>query len=79
MENRTAARTRTANVANQRLVLHVRLRCGSLSITITTQYQFWQMSSLFRGYCTGKRAWQMSIKFCVIDEAMNGCNNLKIH
>ena len=27
------ARTRTANGANKRLVLHVRLRCGSLSIT----------------------------------------------
>ena len=26
-------RTRTANGANKRLVLHVRLRCGSLSIT----------------------------------------------
>ena len=27
------ARTRTTNGANKRLVLHVRLRCGSLSIT----------------------------------------------
>ena len=27
------------------------------------QYHFWQMSSMFEAYCTGKRAWQLSIKF----------------
>ena len=33
--------TETANGANKRLVLHVRLRCGSLSITAT--WHFWRM------------------------------------
>ena len=29
--------------------------------------------------CTGKGAWQLSIKLCVVHEAMNGCKILKIH
>ena len=43
------------------------------------KYHFWQMSSMFEACCTGKRAWQLSIKFCVIHEAINSCKNLKIH
>ena len=43
------------------------------------QYHFLGMSSMFEVYCTGKCAWQLSIKYCVIHEAMNGCKNLKIH
>ena len=42
------------------------------------QYHFWRMRLPFEAYCTGK-AWQLSIKICVIYEAMNGCKNLKIH
>ena len=26
------------------------------------QYHFWRMSSMFDAYCTGKGAWQLSIK-----------------
>ena len=42
------------------------------------QYHFWRMSSMFEAYGTGKCAWQLSIKCCVIHEAMNGCKILKI-
>ena len=27
------------------------------------KYHFWRMSKLFEEYCTGKLAWQLSIKF----------------
>ena len=60
-----------------RLVLHVRLRCGSLSITTQVSLlanEFNVQSILHR---------QMSLaavnQMCVIHEAMNGCKNLKIH
>ena len=55
-----------------RLVLHV--RCQSQH-----QNHFKRMNLMFEAYCTGKRAWQLSIKFCVIHEAMNGFKNLNIH
>ena len=37
------------------------------------------MNLMFEANCTGKLAWQLSIKICVSHEAMNGCKNLKIH
>ena len=43
------------------------------------QFHFGRMNLMFEAYCTGKRAWQLSIKFCVIHEAMNSCKILKIH
>ena len=27
------------------------------------QFHFWRMNSMFEAYCTGKWAWQLSIKF----------------
>ena len=36
-----------------------------------------RMSSMFEAYCTSKLAWQLSIKFCVIHEAMNGSKKSK--
>ena len=69
--------TRTANGVNKKLVLHVQLRCGSLSITTSVSYL--AKNSMFEANCTGKWASLLSIKFCVVHEAMNGCKNLKIH
>ena len=43
------------------------------------QCQIWRMNSMFEANCTVKRAWQLSIKFCVVHEAMNVCKILKIH
>ena len=63
------ARTQTANGANKKLVLHVQLRCGSLSITAP-------VSSL-----ANKLMFESTHvnQFCVIHEAMNSCKYLKIH
>ena len=43
------------------------------------QCHIWRMNWIFEVNCTGKWAWQLSIKFCVVHEAMNGCKILKIH
>ena len=67
---------RTAIGANKRLVLKVRLRCGSLSVTTPVSLR-----------CSKRIAWisefdscQSTVKqMCVVHEAMNGCKNLKIH
>ena len=66
-----------ANGANKRFALHVRLRCGSLSITTPVSpmaNEFDDRSLLHR---------QVSLaavnQICVIYEAMNGCKNLMIH
>ena len=68
--------TRTANGGNKRLVSHVRLRCGSPSITTPVSLlanEFDVRSVLHE---------QVSLaavnQFCVIHEAKNGCKNLKI-
>ena len=55
------ALTQTGNWANNRLVLHVRLRVARCQ----SQHQchLWQMSTLFEARCTGKWAWQLSIIF----------------
>ena len=69
--------TRTANGANKKLGLHMRLRCGSISITapLSLLANEFDVRSILHG--------QMSLaavnQFCVIHEAMNTCKNLKIH
>ena len=52
MEKRNSQLEHTANEANTRLVLHVRLRCGSLSITTPATL----LGNEFdvEAYCTGK-------------------------
>ena len=69
--------TRTANGANNSLALHVRLGCGSLSITtpvalLANEFDVW---SVLNGQLTLEAVNQI----CVIHEAMNSCENLKIH
>ena len=60
-----------------RLVLHVHLRCGSLSITTPM--------SLLENEFDVQNVLHMQVSLaavnhiCVIHEAMNGCKNLKIH
>ena len=42
------------------------------------QCHFWRMNSMFKAYCTGKSAWQLSIKFMAfMTAALNGFKNLK--
>ena len=71
------ALTRTDNGANKRLVLHVRLRCGSFSITkpVTLLANEFDVRSVLHG--------QVSLavvnQICVIHEAMDGCKNLEIY
>ena len=66
-----------ANGATKKLVLHVRLRCGLLSITTPVPLlanEFDVRSVLHR---------QVNLaavnQIYVIHEAINGCKNLKIH
>ena len=69
--------TWTANGVNKKLVLHVRLRCGSLSITIPVSFlaKEFDVRSVLH--------WQVSLaavnQIHVIHEAMKGCKNLKFH
>ena len=71
------AGTRTADGANKRLVLHVRLGCGSLSITTPVSLlanEFDVRSVLHR---QGSLAAVNQI--CINYEDMNCCKNLKIY
>ena len=73
----TLYRTRTANGANKRLDLHVRLRCGSLSITrpVSLLANEFKVRSVFHGQVSLAAVNQI----CVRHEAMNGCQkDLKI-
>ena len=65
------------NGANKRLVLHVRLGCGSLSITspITLLASESDVQSVLHGQVSLAAVNQT----CVIHEVMNSCRNLKIH
>ena len=60
-----------------RLVLHMQLGCGSLSITkpVSLLVNEFDVRSVLH--------WQLSLaavnQVCVIHEAMNGCKNLKIY
>ena len=69
--------TWTANGANKKLVLHVQLRCGSLSITtpVSPLGNEFDVQSVLHGQVSLAAVNQI----CVIHEAMNGCKNLKIH
>ena len=59
------------------LVLQVRLRCGSLSITIPVSL----LANEFdvRSILYGQVSLAAVNQICVIHEAMNSCKNLKIH
>ena len=64
------------NGANKRRVLHVRLRCGSLSITtpVSLLANEFDVRSVWHGLVSLAAAYQIY----VIHEAMNGRKNLKI-
>ena len=69
-------RTRTAYGANKRLVLYVRLRCGSLSITTPVSLLANKLD--VRSALHGQVGLAAVDQICVIHEAMNGCKNLKM-
>ena len=68
---------RTANGANKRLVLHVRLVCGLLSIT--TPVSLLANESDVQSVLHGQVSLAAFNLIRVIHEAINGCKNLKIH
>ena len=55
--------------------------CSSGVACCQSQHQghFWRINSIFEAKCTGKLAWQLSIKIWVVHEAMHSCKILKIH
>ena len=59
------------------LVLHVRLLCGSLSITAPVSL----LANEFdvRSLLDGQVGFAAVNQLCVFHEAINGCKNLKIH
>ena len=65
------------NGANKMLVLHVRLRCGSLSITtpVSLQANEFDVRSVLHGQVSLTAVNQI----CVIHNVMNDFKNLKIH
>ena len=66
-----------SNGENKRLDLHVRHRCGSLSITapVSLLANEFDVRSVFHREVSLAAVNQS----CVNHEAMNGCKNLKIH
>ena len=70
-------RTWTANETNKRLLLHMRLRCGSLSITtpVSLLANEFDVLSVLHGQVSLAAVSQSY----VIHEAMNDCKSLKIH
>ena len=69
--------TDRANGANKRLVLHVRLRCGSLSNTtpVSLLASKFDVLSVLHGQVSMAAVNQIF----AIHEAMNSCKNLNIH
>ena len=69
--------TRTVNGANKKPVLQVRLRCGPLSITLPVSL----LTNEFdvRSVLNGQVSLATVNQIYVFHEAMNGCENLKIH
>ena len=67
----------TVNGANKRLVLHLRLRCGSLSII--TPVSLLANEFHVRSVLHGKVSLAAVNQSLAIHEAMNGSKNLKIH
>ena len=69
--------TRTANEAIKKLDLHLRLKCGLLSITTPVSHLVNEFD------VQSKLHVQVSLaainQIFVIHEAMNGCKNLKTH
>ena len=63
--------------SNKKLVLHVQLRCGSLSIT--TPVSLLANEFDVRSVLQGQVSLAVVNQICVFQEAMNGCKNLKIH
>ena len=57
--------------------MHVRLRCGSLSIT--TPVSFLANEFDVRSVLHGQMSFSAANQIYYIHEAMNGCKNLKIH
>ena len=60
-----------------RLVLHVRLRFGSLSVTTRVTLLANKLDD--RSVLHGQVNLAAVNQICVIHEAMNGCKNLKLH
>ena len=71
------AKTRTANGANKKLILHLRLGCGSLSVTTSVSL----LANEFdvRSMLQGQVSLAAVNQSCIIHKALNGCKNLKIH
>ena len=67
----------TANRANKKLVLHVRLGVGSLSMTTSVSL----LANKFdvRSVLHEQGSLAAVNQICVVHEAKNGCKNLKIH
>ena len=70
-------RTRTANGANKRLILHVRLRCGSLSITTPVPLLANELD--IRSVLHGQESLAAVNQIYVFHEAMNASKTLKIY
>ena len=60
-----------------KLVLHVRLRCGLLSITTPVSHLANEFDVLRELH--GQVSLAAVNQICVVHEAMNCCKNLKIH
>ena len=68
---------RTATGANKRLVMHVRLWCGSLSVTTPASLLANELD--VRSILHGQVSLAAVNHVCVIHEAINGCKNLKVN
>ena len=77
MENQNSQLEQGANRAKKRLVLHVRLRCGSLSITTPVLL----LANVFDVRSVLHRQVSLAAvnQICLIHESMNSCKNLKVH
>ena len=73
MENRNSQ----LEHGNKRLVLHMRLRCGSLSINTPVSLLTHEFD--VRGILQEQASLAAVNQFCVIHEAMDGCENIRIH
>ena len=66
-----------SNGENKRLDLHVRHRCGSLSIT--TPVSLLANEFDVRSILHGEVSLAAVNQSCVVHEAISGCKNLRIH
>ena len=76
-----SVRTRTANGANKRLVLHMQIRCCSVSIKAPGGHSTSILVNEFdvRSVLHGQVSLTAVNHFYVFHEGMNGSKNLKIH